>query len=181
MDRFPSQRRSMGINFALENRLQPNGLNQVRKFPILSSSLPCSSPFKSFVANGRSSQPPSALLQQPLCAAPQLAQQVDQDSAFAESKRGYCLLHRLLMVRKRLADQSSAAVCQVHHTGAAVVGVVAALYPSTALESVDCGRNRSAGQKHFCPQRADRQRSFVQKCFEDPKIACAHSQQPDVL
>src|SRR5579883_3160288 len=71
--------------------------------------------------------PPSALLQQPLCAAPQLAQQVDQDSAFAESKGGYCLLHRLLMVRKRLADQSSAAVCQVHHTGAAVVGVVAAL------------------------------------------------------
>lgn len=118
----------------------------------------------------------SMLFQEFLRAAPQLAQQTGQLKALLEMKGHYRSLHSPLVVRKRLADHSSALTCQVDDAGAPVIGVAAALDKPPPLQPVDRRGDRAAGEKDLRSEYVDREGSLVQEGLQHSKIAQAHAQ-----
>ena len=78
-------------------------------------------------------------------------------------------------------DQVMSLRREVHDTGAAVAGIVAASDQALPVQTIDGNTNGSAGQHDFVSYRIHRQGTFVQQDLEYGEIGHAESERFDAF
>src|SRR5579862_3948945 len=104
-----------------------------------------------------------------------LLQKANQFPALARTQHRHRFLHIMGVFGKGPADQLAPGWRQFHNAGAQITWIGCAADEAARCQPVDCGRDRTAGQKDLAPDPIHRLRPLVQQHFQHGEIGKADS------